>query len=888
MIVLRPDQFALKQDIYTGWQQGNRAMLAVLPTGGGKSVIMTDVLNDMHALGARQIVAAHRNELVTQMSVHVARRGIKHRIIGSASTVAEATALHREEFNGRSFINPDANTAVASIGTIQSRKDALNSWFQGVDYYYGDECFPAGVMIQTPDGEKPIETIQIGDLVTSFNEKNGAMQYRKVLHLFKNPFPDTIVDIKTNMAHVRCTPAHPFWTDRGWIEAAKVTPDDRIFVYLHGMPDPVHIDLKTSSISFRENWSDILPNKMRNDVSGSIQKTASKKTTKRENLPRMWNSARSQECGDVFQRMCCKNSFAYDGIYQSQVRFGTNDRTQSHEESRNSSKGFENITSIWSSPTYARWQRETFAAGRIKACRNVVTTRLRTAVGDSDQSEQIDQHTAILQTGHGFGIFQDCDRSGRRFSQSLGAEGSGCEKRFYFSMSRVESVEVQKRANTDTTRNGFVYNFEVDEYNTYVANGIVVHNCHHYLAANQFGKTAALFTNARILGVTATPQRADGMGLGFKWDGIFDEMVTGPTMRQLINLGALSDYEIAIPDSDFVIDDAELAPSGDWSTAKMREASKKSHIVGDVVREYARRAFGKKFICFATDVETAVEMAANFNAAGISCAAVSAKTPAHTRNEMIRRFKNGQLLGLVNVDLFGEGFDVPAVEVVIMARPTASLAVYLQQFGRALRVLAGKAFGLVIDHVSNWKRHGFPDKVHPWTLARREKKSAKKDKDPEEIDLTACRECSRPYERCEPACPYCGAVPPLPDPVSRRPENVDGDLLLLTREMIAQMQAATELESPANMSQRVEAVAGRAAALGTMNRQMEKIAAQSRLQHAIAQWAAIERAKGREDAVTYRRFFLTTGMDVLSAQALDDRAAYDRLADQVEGWYSGD
>lgn len=550
MITLRPDQAQLKQEIYTGWNSGHRAMLAVLPTGGGKSVVMSDVINDMHMLGARQIVAAHRNELVTQMSVHVARRGIKHRIIGSASTVSEATALHREEFNGRSFINPDANTAVASIQTLLARKDALDSWFKGVDYFYGDEF-------------------------------------------------------------------------------------------------------------------------------------------------------------------------------------------------------------------------------------------------------------------------------------------------------------------------------------------------HHYLRQNSFGRTLELFSNARILGVTATPQRADGMGLGREWDGVIDAMVAGPTMRQLINLGALSDYEIAIPDSDFQIDDKDLAPSGDWSTAKMREASKKSHIVGDVVCEYARRAFGKKFICFATDVETANEMAANFNAAGISCASISAKTPAHVRNEMIRRFKNGQLLGLVNVDLFGEGFDVPAVEVVIMARPTASLAVYLQQFGRALRVLAGKAFGLVIDHVSNWKRHGFPDKPHIWTLARREKRGAKKEKDPEEIDLTACRECSRPYERCYPACPYCGAVPPLPDPVNRRPENVDGDLMLLTREMIAQMLKATELESPASMSQRAGAAAGPAAAAGVLNRQMEKIAAQNRLKHAIAQWAAIERQKGRPDAMTYRRFFLTTGMDVLTAQALDDRAAYDALAEKVEGWYNG-
>jgi superfamily II DNA or RNA helicase len=155
---------------------------------------------------------------------------------------------------------------------------------------------------------------------------------------------------------------------------------------------------------------------------------------------------------------------------------------------------------------------------------------------------------------------------------------------------------------------------------------------------------------------------------------------------------------------------------------------RKSHIVGDVVKEYVSRAYGKQFICFATDFETAGEIADKYNAVGINVAAVSAKTPTFTRNEYIRRFRDGQLMGLVNVDLFGEGFDVPAVEVVVMARPTASLAVYLQQFGRALRPLAGKAYGLVIDHVSNWKRHGFPDKRHYWTLDRRDKR-AKRERD---------------------------------------------------------------------------------------------------------------------------------------------------------------
>jgi len=347
--------------------------------------------------------------------------------------------------------------------------------------------------------------------------------------------------------------------------------------------------------------------------------------------------------------------------------------------------------------------------------------------------------------------------------------------------------------------------------------------------------------------------------------------------------GSLTDYEIAIPQSDFQIDDDAISGSGDYSPKKMRDATKRSHLVGDVVAEYSKRAFGKRAICFATDVESSNEIAALFNDAGIPAASVSAKTDTLLRAEYIRRFREGKIWVLVNVDLFGEGFDVPACEVVIMARPTASLGLYLQMFGRALRPFPGKLYGLIIDHVSNWKRHGFPDRPRAWTLDRREKR-AKRERDPEEIELTACRECSRPYERFHPACPYCGWEPDLTPAARRSIEQVDGDLLLLDRDVLAQMRAATVLEAPASVAERVTMAAGPIAGKAAANRSMERHQSQQRLSGAIAQWAAIERSKGRADQQTYRRFFLTTGTDVLTALT-GTRQELDALAEKVENWY---
>jgi superfamily II DNA or RNA helicase len=281
-------------------------------------------------------------------------------------------------------------------------------------------------------------------------------------------------------------------------------------------------------------------------------------------------------------------------------------------------------------------------------------------------------------------------------------------------------------------------------------------------------------------------------------------------------------------------------------------------------------------------VETSNEIAQKFKDAGIPAASISSKTPTTVRDDYVRRFRRGDFWVLVNVDLFGEGFDVPAVEVVIMARPTASLGVYLQQCGRALRILSGKMYGLIIDHVSNYKRHGLPDKQRLWTLDRREKRG-KRERDPEEIELTACRNCSRPYERIHACCPYCGHVPEIAPGGRSSIEQIDGDLILLDRAKLAEMRAASELESPASVAMRVGQVAGRFAGLGKANQQMERIQAQQRLDNAIAYWAGLQRSLNRPDQESYRRFYLTLGVDVLTARSLP-RVEMDKLSDTIEGW----
>ncbi len=391
---------------------------------------------------------------------------------------------------------------------------------------------------------------------------------------------------------------------------------------------------------------------------------------------------------------------------------------------------------------------------------------------------------------------------------------------------------------------------------------------HHVLESNKWGTAFKMFPNAKGLGVTATPLRADGKGLGRHVDGLFDIMVEGPGMRGLIDMGFLTEYRVFAPPSDFVRPGADaIGATGDFGHVKLKAAVKKSHIVGDVVTHYQRIAPGKLGVTFTDSVETATEIAAQFNAAGVPAAVVSAKTPDAERIAILRRFKNRELLQLVNVDLFGEGFDLPAIEVVSMARATESYALYVQQFGRALRLLDGKLFALIIDHVGNVERHGLPDARREWTLDRREKRGKSKASDA--IPVRACPKCTAVYERIYNACPFCGHI--MAPAARSGPEQVDGDLIELDPAALAAMRGEIEkvdMHPEAYRHELAKKYTPLVCQLAGVKRHVATQEAQEALRGSIAWWAGYQRAQGRSDSESYRRFYFKFGTDVLTAQTL--------------------
>lgn len=399
---------------------------------------------------------------------------------------------------------------------------------------------------------------------------------------------------------------------------------------------------------------------------------------------------------------------------------------------------------------------------------------------------------------------------------------------------------------------------------------------HHVTRENQWGKGRDLFPNAYGLGLTATPIRSDGRGLGSHASGVFDDMILGPSMRDLIDQKYLTDYRLISPITDVHLEDSDVSSStGEYKKEAVKNAIKRSHVIGDVVTNYRKFAAGKLAVCFADSLENGLAIANRFNGERIRAELISGETEEGLRYNLLRRFENREIDVIVNVDLFGEGTDIPAVECVIMARPTMSLGLYIQQFGRALRLMDGKKHGIIIDHVENWKRHNLPDANRVWSLDDAPKGSRRK-ADPDLIPITRCtnEECFETYEAYRIECPHCGH---RPEPASRSSiKHVEGDLVELDPAVLKSMRGdihkidldPNDVWKAVKNSGQPKYIADQVA-----KNHVKRQDAQSDLREAIATWGAIHRNMDFIDRESYRLFFQRFGIDVASAQALSTKDA---------------
>lgn len=316
---------------------------------------------------------------------------------------------------------------------------------------------------------------------------------------------------------------------------------------------------------------------------------------------------------------------------------------------------------------------------------------------------------------------------------------------------------------------------------------IIFDEAHHCLAG-QWQKIMTAWAGASVLGLTATPCRLDGKPLATA----FDSIVCGPSTKELIERGALTPYDYYAPPT---IDLSGLPHNRtDYTKDALALFSREKKIIGDNVAQYKAIANGKRNIVFACNVLHSKEIVQRYLEAGIPAAHLDGDTPTEERERILKDFSEGKIKVLSNVELFGEGFDLPSIECVSLLRPTLSTSLYLQQVGRALRPCPelNKERAIIFDHADNYIRHGMPDEERIWSLKAGLVHKNRSQKSEPIVRVQRCPEC---FFAHSPAikCPKCGHI--------YRNENgvkeVAGELVLLgTKEHeVALQREIKEVES---------------------------------------------------------------------------------------------
>lgn len=243
-------------------------------------------------------------------------------------------------------------------------------------------------------------------------------------------------------------------------------------------------------------------------------------------------------------------------------------------------------------------------------------------------------------------------------------------------------------------------------------NLLICDECHHILA-DSYIKIIKRFYNAKLLGLTATPQRMGGIRLG----DVFDSMVLAPNTSELIAMGNLTPFHYFAPDFKLSLEKLHTQ-RGDYVNSESATLMSDAKILCNIVDEYKKHAYGKSAICYCVNVEHSKLVADRFNNAGISATQCDGTTDKFERQRIVDDFKRGNIKILCNADLFGEGFDVPNMDAVILARPTQSLTLHIQQSMRPLRPDPNNPdkVATIIDCVNNYLSFGLPDTDRNWSL----------------------------------------------------------------------------------------------------------------------------------------------------------------------------
>ena len=877
----RDYQIALKDQTYTAWNAGHKNVVCVMPTGAGKSILMSDIVLESAMIGMKQCVIAHRNELVSQMSIHIARRGIPHQIIGSDSTIAQIRRMHRSMFHGQQFVNPSAHTSVVGVNTLVSRKESLKKWAYQHDQWMGDEFHhflrdnlwgKAVAMMPNARGlgvtATPIradgqglgrdydglaDVMLIGPSMRELIKRNYLCDFEIVC-------PRSDLEVLPEEVS-----ASGDWSNKTLRKAAKKSHivGDVVENYLKYAPGRRAIVFATDVETSGE-----IAQKFRTAGINAASLSAETPTAVREKYDNDFKSGNLQVLVnvDLFDE-------GYDCLDSQTVVLTPN--------------GWKNHLDISNEKECYAWNSNTGQCEIVPIEKSA--SRL---TRDGEKILEIkSQHTDIRITEghrvfykevnyyyHGKGLSkQVLDRKASdiykhpkmKFALPLCGEhefksvdltddeirilgwymtDGNLNKDGSLEISQVKLKHV-KNIRELLDRSGWEYSESLREVSSGYKTGIKVYR---FRIPRRFLVNLSAYMDKKN-----PPKILHDMNRE-QFKILYSTMMDGNGSFQENKSGTL--HVMHKGQADFITHAASVRGFASMYGSYFTENNVQMYTLRireeKWIRLYQKDKRGAKFTFSQPENKELVWCVTN-----------------KLRTLITRR--NGKVVILGNC---------PNCDVVIMARPTASLGKYKQQIGRGLRFVPGKV-ALIIDMVSNVVRHGLPDKENIWSLARREKR-AKHRKDPDELPLIECKQCTKPYEIFRRCCPYCGFVKPLPEPRQRTLEMVEGDLILLDRAALEKLRQATKLDDPAEVQKRVAEAAGGYAGVAAYNKQIEKMATHAELKDTLAQWAGIQRAKGLSDSEIHSKLYHTMGVDMLTIlSASNTPSEMHSLIKTIQGWW---
>ena len=377
------------------------------------------------------------------------------------------------------------------------------------------------------------------------------------------------------------------------------------------------------------------------------------------------------------------------------------------------------------------------------------------------QAEIINKIQNSMLTGHRRIIVQSPPRTGKTVVMSeIARRATVKNRRVLFLIHRKEVLEQanatfkEQGVDFDLLTSGMVQTLTRRVEKMPVPHLILVDEAHHVLSKS-YRRILDKFKDAYVLLFTATPVRLGREQL----DQVADDIVLGKSIKELTAAGFLAPFRYYQPPAGFNQSKLKLSSTGDYTNKSITSALQ-SCLYGDLVSHYKRLAAGKQAVCYCHSIDAAKHAAAEFNKSGIAAAEVDGTTPRSERDELVKKFRDGAIKVMVNVNLFTEGVDLPDVDAVILARPTSSLSLYLQFAMRCLNPRRGKV-AVIIDHANNVEKFGYPDSERNWLQMVKTGAKTRKNAETDNFNIVTCETCFAVLESRTiktGTCPYCDAL----------------------------------------------------------------------------------------------------------------------------------